>query len=56
MPAHTLLVVLLIVLVILMLGAAPRFGYAPAAWGWYPSSALLALVVILILLRVLGVL
>lgn len=45
--------ILLIVLILLLIGAIPRWPYS-AGWGYYPSGILGLLLVILIILMVLG--
>jgi hypothetical protein len=45
--------VLLIILVLLVIGALPTWPYS-AGWGYYPSSGLGTLLVILLVLVVLG--
>jgi hypothetical protein len=45
--------ILLIVLIVLLIGAAPAWPYS-RGWGYYPSGGLGLLLVILIVLLVLG--
>lgn len=45
--------ILVIVLLLLMVGAAPRWGYS-RGWGYYPSGGLGLIVVIIIVLMLLG--
>jgi hypothetical protein len=45
--------ILLIVLVLLVLGAIPRWPYS-SGWGWYPSGGLGTVLVILLILMLLG--
>jgi len=45
--------ILLIIVVILLLGALPTWPYS-AGWGYYPSSGLGVVVVVLLILLVLG--
>jgi hypothetical protein len=45
--------ILLIILVICVIGAAPQWPYS-AGWGYYPSSGLGLLLVIVIVLLVMG--
>ena len=47
--------VLLIVLILLLVGALPIWPYS-AGWGYYPSSGLGTILVIIIILAVVGVL
>jgi hypothetical protein len=46
-------IVLTIVLILLLLGALPRWPYS-AGWGYYPSGGLGLIVVILLILLVFG--
>jgi hypothetical protein len=48
-----MLLVLLIILVILLLGVQPRWPYS-RTWGYYPSSGVGLLLIIVIILLVLG--
>jgi len=48
---HTLL---LIILILLVIGALPRWPYS-ANWGYYPSGGLATLLVILIILLLFGI-
>ena len=45
--------ILLIVVVILLLGALPTWPYS-AGWGYYPSSGLGLVLIILIILALMG--
>jgi hypothetical protein len=45
--------ILLIVLVLILIGALPRWPHS-ASWGYYPSSGLGVVVIILIILLLLG--
>jgi hypothetical protein len=45
--------ILVIVLLLLMVGAAPRWGYS-RSWGYFPSGGLGLVVLILIVLMLLG--
>jgi hypothetical protein len=45
--------ILLIILIILLIGALPRWPYS-GGWGYYPSSGLGLLVIIIIVLLALG--
>ena len=45
--------ILLIILIILLIGALPRWGYS-SGWGYYPSGGLGLLLVIIIVLIALG--
>jgi hypothetical protein len=45
--------ILLIVLVLLIIGAIPSWPYS-AGWGWYPSSGLGVILVIVLILALLG--
>ena len=44
---------ILIILILLLVGALPTWPYS-AGWGYYPSSGLALLVIILIIVLVLG--
>jgi hypothetical protein len=44
---------LLVILVVLLLGALPSWPYS-RSWGYYPSGALGAVVVVLVVLLLLG--
>ena len=48
-----MLLILLIIVVLLLLGALPTWPYS-AAWGYYPSSGLGLVLIILIILALLG--
>jgi hypothetical protein len=45
--------ILLIILIILLIGALPRWPYS-GGWGYYPSSGLGLLLIIIIVLLALG--
>lgn len=45
--------VLLIVLLMLLIGALPRWGYSQG-WGYYPSGGLGLIVVVVLILALLG--
>lgn len=45
--------ILLIILVLLLLGALPRWGYS-RSWGYFPSGGLGLVLVIVIILVLLG--
>jgi Protein of unknown function (DUF3309) len=49
----TLGTILLIILIILLIGSLPTWGYS-GGWGYYPSGGLGLLLVIIIILLVLG--
>lgn len=44
---------LLVLLIIILIGALPRWGYS-SGWGYYPSGGLGFLIVIVVLLIVFG--
>ncbi|TMH59905.1 MAG: DUF3309 domain-containing protein [Betaproteobacteria bacterium] len=46
--------ILLIVLILLLVGALPTWPYS-SEWGYYPSSGLGLLLIVLIVLAVMGV-
>jgi len=48
-------IILLVVVILLLLGALPTWPYS-ASWGYYPSSGLGLLLIIVIVLALLGVL
>jgi hypothetical protein len=45
--------ILLIILILLLIGALPRWGYS-TGWGYYPSGGVGLLLVIIIILLLLG--
>lgn len=45
--------ILLIILILLLIGALPRWPYS-AGWGYYPSSGIGLVLIILIVLLLLG--
>ncbi|MGH7029150.1 MAG: DUF3309 family protein [Stellaceae bacterium] len=45
--------ILLIVLILLLIGALPNWGYS-GGWGYYPSGGLGLLLIIVIILLVIG--
>jgi uncharacterized protein DUF3309 len=49
----TLGTILLIILIILLIGALPTWGYS-SGWGYYPSGGLGIILVIIIVLLVMG--
>jgi hypothetical protein len=46
-------VILLVILIILLLGALPTWGYS-RGWGYYPSGTLGLILIILLILYLLG--
>lgn len=46
--------VLLIVLILLLVGALPSVGIAPASWGWGATGILGVVVLVLVILLVTG--
>jgi len=42
--------ILLIILILLLIGSLPTWGYAPAGWGYFPGGGLLVLIVVILLL------
>ncbi|MEY2563815.1 MAG: hypothetical protein QOH88_2008 [Verrucomicrobiota bacterium] len=42
--------ILLIVLILLLIGSLPTWGYTPAGWGYYPGGGLLLLIILVVLL------
>jgi hypothetical protein len=47
--------VLFIIVILLLLGALPTWGYS-SGWGYYPAGGLGLLLIVLIVLAVIGVL
>jgi hypothetical protein len=45
--------ILLIILILLLIGALPRWGYS-GGWGYYPSGGLGLVVIIVIILLLVG--
>jgi hypothetical protein len=45
--------VLLVILILLLIGALPRWGYS-TGWGYYPSGGIGIVLVIIIILLLLG--
>jgi hypothetical protein len=45
--------ILIIILILLLLGALPRWGYS-RSWGYFPSGGLGLILIIIIILVVLG--
>ena len=45
--------ILIILLILLLIGAVPRWGYS-RGWGYFPSGILGVIVVILIIMAVMG--
>jgi hypothetical protein len=45
--------VLIVILILLLVGALPRWGYS-SDWGYFPSGGLGLIVVVLIILLLLG--
>jgi hypothetical protein len=45
--------ILLIILILLLIGALPRWPYS-SGWGYYPSGALTLILIILIVLLLMG--
>jgi low affinity Fe/Cu permease len=48
-----MLLILLIILIILLIGSQPRWPYS-RSWGYYPSSGIGVLLLIVIILLILG--
>jgi hypothetical protein len=42
--------ILLIILVLLLIGSLPTWGYAPVGWGYWPGGGLLILIILIFLL------
>lgn len=47
--------ILFIIVILLLLGALPTWGYS-SGWGYYPAGGLGLLLIVLILLAVIGIL
>jgi hypothetical protein len=45
--------ILLVILILLLIGALPRWGYS-SGWGYYPSGGLGLVLIIIIILLLLG--
>ena len=42
--------ILLIILILLLIGSLPTWGYAPAGWGYFPGGGLLVLIILVLVL------
>ena len=42
--------ILLILLILLLIGSLPTWGYAPAGWGYFPGGGLLLVIVLILVL------
>src|SRR5947208_1170629 len=42
--------ILLIILILLLIGSLPTWGYIPAGWGYFPGGGLLLLIILILLL------
>jgi hypothetical protein len=42
--------ILLIILILILIGSLPTWGYAPVGWGYYPGGGLLVVIVLILLL------
>jgi hypothetical protein len=42
--------ILLIILILLLIGSLPTWGYAPAGWGYFPGGGLLVIIILILLL------
>ena len=42
--------ILLIILILLLIGSLPVWGFAPTGWGYYPGGGLLVLIILIFLL------
>ncbi len=42
--------ILLVILVLLLIGSLPTWGYAPAGWGYFPGGGLLLLIILVLVL------
>lgn len=46
--------ILIVVLVLILVGALPHWGYVPQGWGYYPAGGLGIIVIILLVLFLMG--
>ena len=42
--------ILLILLILLLIGSLPTWGYAPAGWGYFPGGGLLLVIILILVL------
>jgi len=42
--------ILLIILILLLIGSLPTWGYMPADWGYFPGGGLLLLIILILVL------
>ncbi|HLC12152.1 MAG TPA: DUF3309 family protein [Chthoniobacterales bacterium] len=42
--------ILLIILILLLIGSLPTWGYMPTGWGYFPGGGLLLLIILILLL------
>ena len=42
--------ILLIILILLLIGSLPTWGFAPAGWGYFPGGGLLLLIILVLVL------
>ena len=42
--------ILLIILILLLIGSLPTWGYTPAGWGYFPGGGLLLLIILVLVL------
>ena len=42
--------ILLIILILLLIGLLPTWGWAPTGWGYYPDGGLLLLIILILVL------
>ncbi len=47
---YTMRTILLIILILILVGSLPTWGYAPVGWGYYPGGGLLVVIVLILLL------
>ncbi|HEV2097022.1 MAG: DUF3309 family protein [Chthoniobacterales bacterium] len=42
--------ILLIILVLLLIGSLPTWGYLPTGWGYFPGGGLVVLIILVLVL------
>lgn len=42
--------ILLIILILLLIGSLPAWGFAPNGWGYYPGGGFVVLIILILLL------
>jgi hypothetical protein len=46
--------ILLIILILLLIGAFPSWGYTPVGWGYYPFGGIGLVLLIIVILALMG--